>query len=190
MKTVNSNIWKKISDREFIAGLKGGDSNVTEAFFYGLCNYALNDIKYSLMQNCVEYDELVSELFIYLSKDAWHKLTTFEGKNGCSLATWINCVAWRYFLKQRDRIMGKGEMDIDNIRHRKAGESLNVEMAIDIRNTFDLMRNKRYVEVLQLMLVEGFDANAVAAKLGTTVSNIHNIKHRAIVQFIEVYSAQ
>jgi DNA-directed RNA polymerase specialized sigma24 family protein len=63
-------------------------------------------------------------------------------------------------------------------------------MAIDIRNTFDLMRNKRYVEVLQLMLVEGFDANAVAAKLGTTVSNIHNIKHRAIVQFIEVYSAQ
>ena len=189
MKTVNNNIWKKISDREFIAGLKDGDNSITEAFFYGLCNYALNDIKYSLMQNCVDYDELVSELFIYLSKDAWHKLATFEGKNGCSLATWINCVAWRYFLKQRDRLMGKGEMDIDQVRLYKAAESLNTEMAIDIKNTFASMPNKRYVEVLQLMLVEGFDAEEVASKLGTTVSNIYNIKHRAIVQFVEVYSA-
>ena len=51
------------------------------------------------------------------------------------------------------------------------------------------MPNKRYVQVLQWMLVEGYDADEVATKLNTTAANVYNIKHRAIVQFVEVYNA-
>ena len=107
MRTISSNIWKKISNAEYIAGLKVADSHITEAFFYGLCNYLLNDIKYSLMEGNVDYDELVNELFIYLSKDNWHKLETFAGINGCSLCSWVTRITWRYFFKQRERLLGK-----------------------------------------------------------------------------------
>ena len=82
MRTISSNIWKNISDTEYIAGLKSGNNHITESFFYVLCNYLLNDIRFSLMNGNVDYDELVNELFLYLSKDNWHKLETFAGSSG------------------------------------------------------------------------------------------------------------
>ena len=114
MRTINSNIWKKISDAEYIAGLKVADNHITESFFDGLCNYLLNDSRYSLMEGNVDYDELVNELFIYLSKDNWHKLDTFAGINGCSLCSWVTRITWRYFFKQREHLLGKGELDIND----------------------------------------------------------------------------
>jgi len=189
MGTISSNIWKNISDTEYIAGLKSGNNHITESFFYGLCNYLLNDIRFSLMDGHVDYDELVNELFIYLSTDNWHKLDTFAGKNGCSLCSWVTRITWRYFFKQRERLLGKVVLDISEVKISDCIENLDTEIAMDVNATFERMPNKRYVQVLQWMLVEGYDADEVATRLNTTAANVYNIKHRAIVQFIEVYNA-
>lgn len=189
MRTINSNIWKKISDAEYIAGLKVADNHITESFFYGLCNYLLNDIRYSLMEGNVDYDELVNELFIYLSKDNWHKLDTFAGKNGCSLCSWVTRITWRYFFKQRERLLGKVVLDISEVKISDCIENLDTEIAMDVNATFERMPNRKYAQVLQWMLAEGYNAEEVAARLGTTVANVYNIKHRAIVQFVNVYNA-
>ena len=189
MRTINSNIWKNISDIEYIAGLKSGNNHITESFFYGLCNYLLNDIRFSLMEGNVDYDELVNELFIYLSKDNWHKLETFAGINGCSLCSWVTRITWRYFFKQRERLLGKVVLDITDIQVGNTSDNLDTEIAMDVNTTFERMPNKRYVQVLQWMLVEGYDADEVATKLNTTVANVYNIKHRAIVQFVDEYNA-
>lgn len=188
MRTISSNIWKRTSDSEYIAGLKRGDNRIAELFFYGLCSYTLNDIKYSLMNGNVDYGELVNELFVYLSKDNRHKLDTFAGINGCSLCSWITRITWRYFFRQRARILGKAALDITEVQFGATTDSLDVEMAMDVNTTFERMPNKRYVKVLQWMLVEGYDAEEVAVKLNSTVANVYNIKHRAIVQFVEVYN--
>ena len=55
--------------------------------------------------------------------------------------------------------------------------------------TFEKMPKERYAQVLRWMLVEGYDANEVASKLNTSVANIYNIKHRAIVQFVEIFNS-
>lgn len=60
---------------------------------------------------------------------------------------------------------------------------------MDVKSTFGRMTNKRYVQVLQWMLVDGYNAAEVAGMLGTTTANVYNLKHRAIVNFIEVYNA-
>ena len=189
MRTISCNIWKKISDTEYIAGLKSGNNHITESFFYGLCNYLLNDIRFSLMEGNVDYDELVNELFIYLSKDNWHKLDTFAGINGCSLCSWVTRITWRYFFKQRERLLGKVALDISEVKISDRIDNLYTEIAMDVNTTFERMPNERYVQVLQWMLVEGYDADEVATKLNTTVANVYNIKHRAIVQFVEEYNA-
>mgnify|MGYP003509276315 FL=1 len=189
MRAISSNIWKKISETEYIAGLKSGNNHITESFFYGLCNYLLNDIRFSLMDGHVDYDELVNELFIYLSTDNWHKLDTFAGINGCSLCSWVTRITWRYFFKQRERLLGKVVLDISEVKISDCVENLNTEIVMDVNTTFERMPNKRYVQVLQWMLVEGYDADEVATRLNTTAANVYNIKHRAIVQFIEVYNA-
>ena len=54
--------------------------------------------------------------------------------------------------------------------------------------TFDRMENRRYVQVLKWMLVDGYDADEVARFLNVSVLNVYNIKHHAIVQFVETYN--
>lgn len=189
MRNLSKAAWKNISDADYIAGLKSGNAMITEAFFYGLCNYMLNDIRYSLMQGKVDNDELVNELYLFLFKDNWHKLDTFAGLNGCSLCSWTTRITWRYFLKQRERLLGRVSVDISERQVGDTTDNLDAEIAMDITATFDKMPNKRYVQVLQWLLVEGYDAEEVAAKLNTSAANIYNIKHRAIVQFVEIYNA-
>lgn len=198
MKTINSNIWKKISDAEFINGLKKGDKRITEAYFYGLCNYILNDIRLSVMQNAVDYDELVSELYLYLSSNKWCRLDTFAGVNGCSLRTWSVRVAWRYLMSRRDFLLGKVTTSTDDLQIPEGTDvGLDVAIAMDVESTLERMDRKlkkkngdnQYVNVLRLFFIEGYEAAEIAKLLNTTVSNVYNIKHRAIVQFVEFYNA-
>ena len=60
----------------------------------------------------------------------------------------------------------------------------------DVMSTFENMSNERYVQILQWMFVEGYEADEVAEKLNTTKSNVYNIKHRAIVQFVETFKSR
>ncbi|MDE7135139.1 MAG: hypothetical protein K2N91_00750 [Muribaculaceae bacterium] len=181
---------KVYSDHEYLTGLKKGDRDVTESFFYILCSYTLNDIRWSLMRGKLDYDELVSELYLYLSADGWHKLDTFEGKNGCTLKSWMVKLIWRFFMGQRARLLMEASSCESEITDAMAmtEDTLGLEIAMDVESTFGRMANKRYVQVLRWMLVEGYDADAVAEFMGTTASNVYNIKHRAIVQFVETYS--
>lgn len=185
-----NNQTKAFSDNDYIDGLKHDDSNVIQTFFYSLCNYTLNDIRWSLMHGRIDYDELVNELYLYLSADNWHKLDTFEGKNNCTLKSWMVRLAWRFFMQQRPRLLFDGyhpEYEKGD-GYEETEDSLNLEIAMDVESTFSRMSNKRYVQVLKWMLIDGFDADEVAKFLDTPVSNIYNIKHRAIVQFVETYN--
>lgn len=188
METVSNNIWQNIADTEYIAGLKRGDIMITEAFFYGLCSYTLNDIRVSLMYKAVDYDELVNELFIYLSKDDWHKLDTFAGLNDCTLRSWMVRLAWRYFMGRRERLLGIVAPGTDDVQIGDTVDELSVEIRMDVESTLARMPNKRYVQVLEWMLMDGLEADEVAALLDTSPANVYNIKHRAIVQFVEVFN--
>lgn len=178
------------SDNDYILGLKSGKSAIVKSFFYTLCSYTLNDIRWSLLQGRIDYDELVNELYLNLSADNWHKLDTFEGKNNCSLKSWMVKLAWRFFMQQRSRLLFDGY----SIEYEKADDteestdSLRIEISLDVESTFNRMANKRYVQVLKWMLIDGYDFDEVAKFLGTPVSNIYNIKHRAIIQFVETYN--
>ncbi len=67
-------------------------------------------------------------------------------------------------------------------------DNLQLEIAMDVESTLKRMTNKRYVQILIWMLVDGYDADEVAGRLSTPVSNVYNIKHRAILQFVETYN--
>lgn len=178
------------SDNDYIEGLKRGDARTIQSFFYSLCSFTLNDIRWSLMQGRVDYDELVNELYLYISADNWHKLDTFEGKNNSSLKTWMVRLTWRFFMHQRSQILFEGypteyeKGDTMGVTEN----SLSLEIAMDVESTFKRMANRRYVQVLRWMLIDGYDADEVAKLLDTSVPNIYNIKHRAITHFVETYN--
>lgn len=181
-----------LTDADYIRGLKAGDAEITHKFFYELCHYTLNDIRVSLMHKRQEYDDLVNELYLYLSPNQWHKLDTFSGLNGCHLQSWMVPLSWRFFMQRRSYLLGFATDENEDITTMKseAADDFDIEVAMDVEQTFGAMPNKNYVNILKMLLVEGYTAEEVAVKLGTNADNVYNIKHRAIVQFIRIYGGE
>lgn len=176
------------TDQEIINGLRDRNESVVKYFFYQEEVGLLKEIQYKLFKNRVDYDEMVSELYLYLQADNWRKLDTFAGLNGAHLCTWMSVVAWRFFMSIYDQIVEKdSEEDLLAYNHDCNESSLALEIGMDLERVFKAMKNERYVEVLKLLLIEGCSPEEVAALWKMKVDNVYNIKHRAIAKFIKIY---
>ena len=178
-----------LTDKDLIRGLKQRDGEITHYFFYEICSYLLNDIRVSLMNRAMDYDDLVNELYIYLSANDWHKLDTFSGINGCTLRSWLVRISWRFFMKRKAELLGLPSDDGKDVGFLQESvlDGLHVEMRMDVEIVFAAMSNPKYVEILKLLLIEGYGADEVAEKMGIRIANVYNIKHRAIVQFVKTF---
>lgn len=188
MKTTRHAGGKKhLTDADYIRGLKSGDQEITYRFFYELCAYTLHDIWKTLLERRLDFDDVVNELYVYLSDRNWHKLDTFAGLNGCRLSSWMIPLSWRFFLQRRRALLGMAMDDSKEIGKMKDDrmDDFDVEVALEVEQTFLAMPNPTYVNVLRWLLIEGFSYEEVAGRLGTTVSNVYNLKHRAILQFMD-----
>lgn len=176
------------TDAIFIKALKMGNNEISRQFFYKEIVGILHKIRMEVFRGNVDFDELVSELYIYHSRDNWTKFDGFDGKNGCRLRTWIIPVAWRYFMSIRERLLKTEKIDDNSgvIKH-SIRDDLRIQIAIDVNAVLSRMPNQRYAEIIRLLLIEGYASQDVADMLDMKVENIYNLKHRAINQFIELY---
>ena len=178
-------------DQMVIRGLRSSDPEVhnrcVRRVFYEDAEPLLRSIQNSLFKGTVDYDELVSELYLYLSRNDWRILDSFQGRNGARFSTWLSHVAWHYFMNVRKRASRiEYRDDLSPLTARLSVVSTD-EMRIDIERTLSRMSNKRYVAVIRLLIVEGRETEDVARLLDTSVQNVYNLKHRAIAQFLEIY---
>ncbi len=99
-------IDKSIGERDgwFLAGIRRGDPAVCREFFYREIAGILHRIRMEVYHGRVDFDEMVSELYLFLSRDGWSKLAGFEGKNGCRLRTWMIPLSWRFFVSMREKL--------------------------------------------------------------------------------------
>lgn len=176
------------TDVIFIKALKMGNNEISRQFFYKEIGGILHKIRMEVFRGNVDFDELVSELYIYLSRDNWTKFDGFDGKNGCRLRTWIIPVAWRYFMSIRERLLKTEKIDDNSgVIKDSIRDDLRIQIAIDVNAVLSRMPNQRYAEIIRLLLIEGYASQDVADMLDMKVENIYNLKHRAINQFIELY---
>lgn len=97
-------------------------------------------------------------------------------------------VAWRFFLNIRERMLTiDTEQSAVLAGDDYVRDDLRIQIAIDVNAVLAKMPNRRYAEVLRLLLIEGYAAADVAQMLGLAVGNIYNIKHRAVTQFLQIY---
>lgn len=176
------------TDAIFIEALKMGNNEISRQFFYKEIGGILHKIRMEVFRGNVDFDELVSELYIYLSRDNWTKFDGFDGKNGCRLRTWMIPVAWRYFMSIRERLLKSEKIDDNSgVIKDSIRDDLRIQIAIDVNAVLSRMPNQRYAEIIRLLLIEGYASQDVADMLDMKVENIYNLKHRAINQFIELY---
>ena len=176
------------TDAFFIEALRNGNNEISRQFFYKEIGGILHKIRMEVFRGNVDFDELVSELYLYLSRDNWTKLDCFDSKNGCRLRTWMIPVAWRYFMSIRERLLNPENIeDNSGVIRDSVRDDLRIQIAIDVNAVLSRMPNQRYAEIIRLLLIEGYAPQDVADMLDMRVENIYNLKHRAINQFIELY---
>lgn len=179
-------------DAEIIVGLKSSDSAIRDFYvnrlFYKELKPLLCTIQYSLFKGTVDYDELVNDLYIYLSRNNWSALDSYRGDNQARLSSWISRVAWHYFMnsyRRLSRVLPDEDGVLESMKPYAVVSDDDIRM--DIEEVLKLMPNRRYAEVLKLNLYYGYPAEDIAVLMNTTVSNVYNIKHRAVMQFISIY---
>lgn len=73
-----------------------------------------------------------------------------------------------------------------NIQDDTVDEETAAIAKMDIANLFEMMPNKRYVYVIQRLVLEEAEPKNVAKELRVTVENLYNIKKRAIASMTQV----
>ena len=176
-----------MTDQEIISSLIARDPKVTAQFFFKDCRpLFISVIRRVFDKQIVDYDEIISELYILLMEDDAKKLRSFKYES--TLFQWLKTIAIRHclLLKKRGRgIEDESKEPLDNSgRNLSTTESSQAEM--DLKALLQRMKNQRYALVIYLLIIEDLTPEEVAKQLSVNVYNLYNIKRRAIQALTEV----
>lgn len=174
-----------MTDQEIIQGLIERDNRVTEEFFFVKCRPLFLSIIQKVFGYEVEYDEFVNELYLYLMEDDAKKMRDFEYRS--SVYQWLKVVAIRFFIKKRKKMIenNNGETLYDGTTIQPVDER-DTSAKSDLQRLFSLMTTKRYVFVIQRLVIEDQEPEQLAKEMDITVENLYNIKRRAMAQLTQV----
>lgn len=174
-----------MTDQQIIQGLIDRDGHITQLFFFEKCRPLLSSIIQMVFAYHVDYDELVSELYLHLMDDDAARLRQFEGRS--SFYQWLKVLAIRFFLRKRHLVIDNTSHDEDTAMLNAAADSDSAQQAhSDLQRLMDKMQNKRYVSILTQLVVEDRDPERVASEMHITTANLYNLKRRAIAELTQV----
>lgn len=176
-----------MTDQEIITSLIAHDPKVTAQFFFKDCRPLFISIIRRVFGNqIVDYDEIISELYVLLMENDARKLRTF--KNESTLFQWLKTIAVRHCLelKRRGKVIDNESQEplVNSGKNLSYVESSQAKM--DVESLLRQMNNQRYALVIHLLMIEGKSPEEVAKQLSITVANLYNIKRRAMKALVEV----
>ena len=176
-----------MTDQQIIQALIARDERVTQQFFFKSCRSLFMSIIRYVFSYEVDYDEFVNEFYLYLMENDAYRLRQFQGRS--TIYQWLKVTAIRYFISKRDNMIDMTPKDTLFEMSDKGDEyeeEQRMTAQMDIERLFQLMPNKRYVYVINRLVLQEAEPCEVAQELGTNVENLYNIKKRAISALTEI----
>jgi RNA polymerase sigma-70 factor (ECF subfamily) len=183
-------------DRDLLAGCFAGDSEAAENLVRQFSNLVYKAIQHTLIVKHISFnkedlEDFHNTVFLRLFERGCKKLKQYQGKNGCSLATWINLITVRTVL---DHLRKKG---VDSIARRDTKITLDEVYGLkgDECDGLALLERAEKEQLLRegmqnlpprdrlfmkLHFDQGLSVAEVAAAMQVSVENVYTIKHRAI----------
>lgn len=176
-----------MTDQQLIAQLIAHDPQTTAQFFFRDCRpLFLSVIRRVFGTQIVDYDEIISELYLLLMEDDAKRLRQFNFQS--TLYQWLKTIAIRHCLK----LKLQGQV-IDDEAKEPLNERINNEprtepsqAKLDLEALLRQMKNQRYALVIRLLMIEEYAPADVAQELHVKVGNLYNIKRRAMTALTEV----
>lgn len=174
-----------MDNKEVLDGLLRGDEDVLRQFFFEDCRPLFMSIIKIVFPYHVDYDEFVNELYLYLMENDGARLKQFEGRS--SIFQWLKVVALRFamWLRKKGRVIDTSpQKPLFTIDVPSDNDSKDAH--IDIEALLGQMKNERQVYVIRRHLIDGIDEPELADEMGIKVSNLYNIKKRAMTALMKV----
>ena len=176
-----------MTDQEIISSLIAHDPKVTAQFFFKDCRpLFLSVIRRVFGTQIVDYDEIISEIYILLMENDAKKLRTFKFES--TLYQWLKTIAIRHclLLKNKKKVIDDESQEPLNNSHREHSLVESPQARMDMETLLRQMKNQRYALVIRLLMIDDITLEEVAQQLCVTVDNLYNIKRRAIQALTEV----
>lgn len=178
---------KHLTDPEIVEKLLERDPIVTKWFYYVKCRSLFLSLIKKLFKHPVEYDEFVNEVIVLLMERDEYRLRQFDYQS--TICCWLRTCLIRHFIRNND-IM------IEDIT-KEPPYSIDVAVVETISQTqakidMDFLlkkvekKNKRHAFVIRRLILEDAEFEDVADELHVKVSNLYNIKKRAMEVLTEV----
>lgn len=173
--------YEQYTDRELIDRITKNDKAVIEYFFIRKCSPVFLYILRSVFDGKIDVNELVNELFLYLSENNWYKIKQFDYRS--RLMTWIRVVSVRFFVKKRNELMKQGGYSTPSIiKERGFNPLIFIDRRMDLHKALDSMSNNRYRKVIVSLDLKEMPPEQLAKEMGITVDNLYNVHRRALLQ--------
>jgi len=183
-------------DRQLLSRCLSGDRKASESLVRRFSNLVYGSVQYTLMAKHVSFsrqdlEDLHNTVFLRLFEGGCKKLRQYQGKNGCSLASWIRMIAVRTVLDHLRKkgvdamVWQKRRIPLEALPELKADEAecgAQIEQAQQGRLLQDGMlrlppRDRLFIK---LHFDQGLSVAEVAEAMHLSIGNAYTVKHRAI----------
>lgn len=175
-------------DAQLVAELLAGNEGTLHYVFYDHFNPLLKMNAYKAAgTKQVEYDDLVQELYLYLSDNDWEKLRKYNPER--PFINWFSVVSYRFFKDFSCSMIDlSNQIPISNMNDHQTAFISNGTIGtimMDIKRAISKLKPPRDSEILEALLLRDEEPETVAKRHNVTVDNLYNIKRRAIAKLIK-----
>jgi RNA polymerase sigma-70 factor, ECF subfamily len=185
-----------LADKELIGGCLEGDETAREEFVRRFSRLVYNCIQGTFKSKSAriglqDVEDLHNSVFLSFFDRRCRKLRQYEGRNGCSLASWVRMVTVRCVLDHLRRGSDPLErpekpISLELTEEPAAGEQasplsrmMEKERQVLVQQAMQRLSSRDRL-MLQLHCIEERPLAQVALILGISEDNSHSVKHRAI----------
>ena len=173
------------TDKYIIDEILNGNTQIISYFFCNSCKGLVYHIHSKVTQGRYEPDEIINELYLYLSDKNWHKLRNFDFRS--TLTTWVSVVGIRYYRKKLASLIENTTNEALNLKHDCCEHPIDtLDSHIDVHSALSRMPNKRYRQVIQQLDLHEMAPEKLAEEMQVTTANLYNIHRRALQQLKSV----
>lgn len=179
---------KKLTDAQLIERLISNDESAIAYVFYHQYEPLLKyNVKKTGCCKDIDYEDVIHDLFLYLSKNDWEKLRKYDPK--LPFVNWFSVVSYRFFKDLAASMIDSSQKipisEMDDHSFYLMGNNRTEATIMDVKAAIAQLEPPRDREVVEALVLNDEEPADVAQRLHVTVDNLYNIKRRALAKLIQ-----
>lgn len=190
MSAISQGDLHKLTDAQLVGKLIANDEAVISFVFYEkyASLFRVNAAK-TVAKKGLDYDDLVQDFYLYLSKNNWEKLRKYDP--AYPFASWLTVISYRFFKDcGRSLIDSANNMPMDDLDDKNpfiASQTKIDLIMMDIKKAIAKLKPPRDRQIVEALLIDEEEPAEVAERFGVTVDNLYNIKRRGIAKLAKLH---